>query len=211
MPALSPALSPAPSPALFPVCRGAGRGARGARGREGGTASVARGAGQAVGPDSREARAQVGVTVRSCHRLRRQLGRRRAGQAAERRREPHTCGGPGPWRLPVGLRSPALLGCGAQTTRSEHLCTCVRVRTASHMTRAFHVVHTPRVRHACSEGPAPVRDQPSARRAPERLQTALPPSRAAPCPLILPKPRVCVCSLSVFPECFLLRLGNPIR
>lgn len=74
---------------------GAGRGARGARGREGGTASVARGAGQAVGPDSREAWAQVGVTVRSCHRLRRQLGRRRAGQAAERRREPHTCGGPG--------------------------------------------------------------------------------------------------------------------
>lgn len=65
------------------------------------------------------------------------------------------------------------------------------------MTRAFHVVHTPRVRHACSEGPAPVRDRPSARRAPERLQTALPPSRAAPCPLILPKPRVCVCVLCV--------------
>lgn len=73
----------------------------------------------------------------------------------------------------------------------------MRVRTASHMTRAFHVVHTPRVRHACSEGPAPVRDWPSARRAPERLQTALPPSRDAPCPLILPKPRVCVFSLCV--------------
>lgn len=50
----------------------------------------------------------------------------------------------------------------------------MRVRTASRMTRAFHVVHTPRVRHACSEGPAPVRDRPSARRAPERLQSGCP-------------------------------------
>lgn len=103
--------STVPSAVLGVQGGGAGRGARGARGREGGTASVARGAGQAVGPDSREARAQVGVTVRSCHWLRRQLGPGRAGQAAERRREPHTCGGPGrgqalsPRALATPLRS----------------------------------------------------------------------------------------------------------